>query len=157
MPLLVPHVTLPMGVWVVIVVIGLGFALFGTVKGFSEAPPVEQFQPRLEIEKQFLNSLPQVLSAYRQAVALTSGMSISSEGDSWLFIDSRPSAMILNGDYGSLVRVEARPSEGGTSLLIQYAPKSTTNLVSNYEGAFREKERALRMLAKQSGSLSEVV
>ena len=156
--LLIPlGIRLPLGVWLVILVIGGGFALVGGVNGLRKPPSPETFTPTIEETKHFVDPPELVLAAYRAAAAETPGMTIAQEGPGWLYLDSRPTARIMNGDFGSALGVKVTPAGTGSAVVTQYAPKSTANLVSNYEAAFREKERALRMAAKRFGGLTEAV
>ena len=86
-------IRLPLGVWLVILVIGGGFALVGVVNGLRKPPSPETFTPTIEETKHFVDPPELVLAAYRAAAAETPGMTIAQEGPGWLYWDSRPTAL----------------------------------------------------------------
>ena len=131
------------------------WAIYLTIRGF-EAPPAEtDFIPLLAVEKSFAQDTSRVQAAYRAATRDTPGMSIAEEKDGVFLIDSRPTMRLMSGDFGSVLRITVTSANPGSRLLMEYAPKTTSVLVRNHNSAFTEKERALRMKAKQLGPLTE--
>jgi len=80
-----------------------------------------------------------------------------------LLIDARPSAFVLDGDYGSSMRVSVRPAPDGmgTAVCVESMPKTSWiarfSTPTRVNAAFVAKERALRMKAKHLGGIAEAM
>ena len=104
-----------------------------------------------------------VLDAYWRAAEATSGMRVYGVAADGLLIDARPSAFVLDGDYGSSMRVSVRPAPGGmgTSVCVESMPKTSWiarfSTPTRVNAAFVAKERALRMKAKHLGGIAEAM
>jgi len=70
---------------------------------------------------------------------------------------------VLDGDYGSSMRVSVRPAPGGmgTAVCVESMPKtawiSRFSTPTRVNAAFVAKERALRMKAKHLGGIAEAM
>lgn len=128
-----------------------------TIRGFGPPSPPELMEPYHRAERVMIGTPQVVLEAYRRAVEATSGMHIYQFSDSDIFVDARPSIFVMDGDYGSAMRVAVRPvHEGATLVTVESMPKTTwiSGIVS-VDGAFAAKERVLRMKAKRLGGIDE--
>ena len=144
----------------VILVIGLvalGVQAYLTMRGFGPPCSPDGFDPMHYEERVLLAPPATVLEAYGRAAAQTGGMRVYATGSNCLFIDSRPSALVLDGDYGSTIRVQGAPAENGASAVrVESVPKTPWVAAIGRVGAgFVAKERALRMTAKRLTGISE--
>lgn len=146
-------------IFVLITVATAGTAGYLTLRGYTAPCPPAHFQPLLDSSHVFEAPAAQVLAAYERAVSATGGMSVYARSEGVIFIDSRPSMLVLNGDYGSSMRLTVGHNEPGrTTVKLDYLPK--TQWVSTWtdlDAAFAAKERALRMNAKRLGGIREYI
>ena len=101
--------------WFLIVLAGIGLMVQAwlTIRGFGPPSPPEQLDPDHRDERVLLGAPAAVLDAYRRAAEATSGMRVYGVAADGLLIDARPSAFVLDGDYGSSMRVSVRPAPDG--------------------------------------------
>ena len=145
---------------VVILIIGLvalALQAYLTMKGFGPPCPPDDFVSMHEEERVLLAPPATVLEAYGRAAAQTGGMRVYATGSNCLFIDSRPSFLVLDGDYGSTIRVLVSPTENGASAVrVESVPKTPwVATIGRVGAAFVAKERALRMNTKRLSGISE--
>lgn len=155
-----------------LMVLGIGVGAlqaYLTFRGFGPPADLTQFEPT-DWEKRIMLAPPDsVLDAYRRAAGATPGMRVFSVAEGHLLIDARPSALVIDGDYGSTVRVsveaaagqdgaEAVPMGEGlrTVVTVESMPKTAwAGRVAMVGAGFAAKERALRMTAKRLGGINE--
>lgn len=151
--------------WFLIVLAGIGLTVQAwlTIRGFGPPSPPEQLDPDYRDERVLLGAPAAVLDAYRRAAEATSGMRVYGVAADGLLIDARPSAFVLDGDYGSSMRVSVRPAPDGmgTAVCVESMPKTSWvarfSTPTRVNAAFVAKERALRMKAKHLGGIAEAM
>ena len=151
--------------WFLIVLAGIGLTVQAwlTIRGFGPPSPPEQLEPDHRDERVLLGAPAVVLDAYRRAAEATSGMRVYGVAADGLLIDARPSAFVLDGDYGSSMRVSVRPAPDGmgTAVCVESMPKTSWiarfSTPTRVNAAFVAKERALRMKAKHLGGIAEAM
>ncbi len=93
-------------------------------------------------------------AAYLAAAARTPGLAVVEQGPRLLYLDSRPTARVLAGDFGVALLVRFADQNGGGAVVTVdaqaklWAPTRAATLT--------ELERALRMRAKTTG-ITELV
>ena len=140
-----------MNALVIVILVGaLAAALGLTAAGFRPAPRLAEFCPdRTATPRVFVDTADHVHAAYLAAAARTPGMVIAEQGPRLLYLDSRPTARVLAGDFGVALLVRfADQTTGGTVVTVDaqakmWAPTRAATLT--------ELERALRMRAKTTG------
>ena len=151
--------------WFLIVLAGIGLTVQAwlTIRGFGPPSPPDQLDPDYRDERVLLGAPAAVLDAYRRAAEATSGMRVYGVAADGLLIDARPSAFVLDGDYGSSMRVSVRPAPDGmgTAVCVESMPKtawiSRFSTPTRVNAAFVAKERALRMKARHLGGIAEAM
>ena len=139
---------------IVIAVLGALAAIFTIVccaVGFMPAGTLGSFEPGMRGEaRRFFQSPEIVVDAYRRGVRRTPGMRVVEEGPNEMLVDLRPTARILDGNFGIVFRLCFAPDGSGTVVTTQGRDKVPWSL-SNHHAAFRHAETALRMNAKRHG------
>lgn len=139
---------------IVILVLGAATAVLATVCcaiGFMPAGTLDTFAPEVTgSQRRFFQSPDAVASAYRLGVRRTPGMRLVEEGTRSMLVDLRPTARILDGNFGIVFRVEFVPDGGGTMVSTEARNKVPWSF-TNHGAAFRHAETALRMNAKRHG------
>jgi hypothetical protein len=132
-----------------VIAAGLAFSVIMTVMGFQPPKPISEFRAdRTTQPRFFADPAEQVAGAYREAVTRTPGMHIAEFGPRALYIDSRPTARILSGDFGVVLLVRFDDRDGGTFV---HTAVQNKGWGSTKVSTLRELERALRMRAKAHG------
>jgi hypothetical protein len=125
-----------------------------TTLGFRPVPGLADFHPdRVAAPRYFANPPEQVRAAYLAAATRTPGMRIADQGPRMLYLDSRPTARILAGNFGVALRAQFVEQGPGTVVHLEaqakvWGPTRPATLL--------ELERSLRMRAKDGG-ITEVI
>lgn len=145
-----------MNALVIVILVGaLAVSLGLTAAGFRPAPRLAEFRPdRSATPRVFADTADHVRAAYLAAAARTPGMAIVEQGPRLLYLDSRPTARVLAGNFGVALLVRFADQSGGGAVVTVdaqaklWAPTRPATLT--------ELERALRMRAKTTG-ITELV
>lgn len=154
---------------VVLVLLLLGLLAYAgtcTVAGLQPSPVrLTSFMPDPAfgmLSRRFHGSAPEVRQAFAEAVRNAPGMSVIDEDGHRLLVDSKPSVLVMDGNYGLLVGLDftSPPGDDGghwTEVTVRAAPKVSWAVATRRRASLIEIERNLRMTAKQRGLLSEIV
>lgn len=157
-------------VLILVLVALLGYAGACTLSGLQpSAVRLTSFVPDPAfgtLSRRFTGSVSDVHRAFTNAVLNAPGMSVIDQDQHRLLIDSKPSVLVMDGNYGVIICLEFFTSaghegdeEGGrwTEVTVRAAPKVGWAIATRQRASLIEIERNLRMTAKQRGLLSEIV
>lgn len=141
---------------ILILLAGLGFCTACCVAGFGPPGTLETFQAHgRTTPRRFAQPVDQVVAAYKDGVRRTPGMRVVDESGSTLLVDARPSARVLSGNFGMVLRIDVIPDGSHSAVSTAVSNKVPWSL-TNHEGALVQAESVLRMNAKRS-SIDELV
>lgn len=134
----------------IVVVTGLA-CLVATVIGHSPAGDLAGFITDTRTRTRcFVDAPAAVLAAYSSAAGATPGMRVVDRDRDSLLLDLRPTARILDGNFGMAIRVTARP-DGERTTVHTEANHKVRWALCNDDAALRSAEMALRARAKRAG------
>ncbi len=151
----------------VLILVGvLVYAGACTVSGLQPSPMrLANFVPDPDfgrLSRRFHGATPDVRRAFTHAVRSAPGMSVIDEDERRLLVDSKPSVLVMDGNYGLVVELDFASAPDGdtgdwTEMTVQAVPKVGWALATRQRASLIEIERSLRMSAKRCGLLSEIV
>jgi hypothetical protein len=133
----------------ILIIGGLGGVAVATALGFRPPQPLSQFRASRMAPVRYFQDPPELVQrAYANAVGRTPGMRLVHEQAGLLYVDSRPTSRVLNGDFGVVLLARFVAHQRGTQVDLGAQAKvgRTTRTTT-----LTELERAWRMRAKTAG------